>query len=712
MILISGFSLMLLIIVALTLIWAINVNENIKNIQGILGEQKQTRLVVEMLDAARQRAIILHRLTLIKDPFDRDEERVRFMEMAGQFIKARDELLSMQGEASVEIKIWNEAVPRIRNGESIQQQTLSLIMDGRIDEAKKLLLEKVIPIQKAVTETLSKMFSYQKRAAKDEFDAAFERNTQIFWFVLTFGAIAVLLTVATAYVVIRRATRIENSLEDARVAAQTATELKSQFLANMSHEIRTPLSAVLGFAETLLDDYQNERERKVSVNSILRNGKHLLQVINDILDISKIEAKQLAMEQIEISPVYIMKEIDSLMGAWVRDKGLQLTIDYDFPLPRMIRTDPTRLKQVLLNLCGNATKFTEFGGIDIQVSYDRAQDEMCFAVRDSGIGMDDEELSCLFQPFSQADESTTRKYGGTGLGLYISRQLAQMMGGDLSCVSEKGRGSVFTLRIRGNVVPGTETIRSLHDISPQDGRYDVVKVPQLQGEVLLVEDSPDNQVLIAMHVRKTGANITVVSDGKQAIERVLERQYDLILMDMQMPVMGGLEAVEWIRHSGNTTPIAMLTANAMKTERDKCLNLGANEFLVKPIDKMQFYQVLSHYLHSPVTLAATRVGLEDDVKFDKEFVDLRNRFLGELPARMDHLAALLQQDDWTALKMEIHRLKGIGGGLGFPEVTELCKQLEAQLNISNEDAARKLLKELFSRCEQIAGTDTPGRKAG
>ena len=711
-ILIFGFSFMILIIIALTMIWAINVNENIKNIQGIFGEQKQSRLVIEMLDAARRRAIILHRMALMTDPFDIDEEYMQFKEMAGRFIQARDELLSMQEKAGVEIEVWKQAVPKIRNGEAMQQKTLELILDGRINEANKLLLDKVIPIQKVVNDTLSKMFTYQKRAAKQEFDAAFLRNSQIFMFVLAFGATAVLLTIATAFVVTRRTTRIEASLDEARVAAQTATELKSQFLANMSHEIRTPLTAVLGFTETLLDENQTTRERKISVNSILRNGKHLLQVINDILDISKIEAKQLAMERIEVSPVRILLEIDSLMGARVRDKGLQLKINYDFPLPKTINTDPTRLKQVLLNLCSNAAKFTDLGCIEIRVAYRQDRDEMCFAVKDSGIGMDDGELKRLFQPFSQADESTTRKYGGTGLGLYISRQLTQMMGGDLSCVSVKDKGSEFTMVIKANVLPGTEFITSLKDENLQEGGHDAVSIPQLQGEILLAEDSPDNQILIAMHVRKAGANITVVSDGKQAVEHALENNYDLILMDMQMPVMGGLEAVEWLRQTGNNTPIAMLTANAMKTERDKCLSLGASEFLTKPIDKAQFYKVLSQYLQQVAVDAPGDSAAGADAGFDEEFADLRYKFLGELPGRLVKLNGFLKQQDWVSLKAEIHRLKGVGGGLGFPEITSLCKHIEQVLAESNEDAALKLLSELVGYCEQIMRDDVPSLKTG
>ena len=287
-----------------------------------------------------------------------------------------------------------------------------------------------------------------------------------------------------------------------------------------------------------------------------------------------------------------------------------------------------------------------------------------------------------------------------------------MMGGDLGCDSTKDKGSVFTLTIKGNVTAGTEYINSLKADGLHEGSYDVVEIPQLRGEILLAEDSPDNQILITMYLKKAGAQVTVVSDGKQAIERALAHQYDLILMDMQMPIMDGLESVRLIRQTGNITPIAILTANAMKTERDKCLSLGANDFLTKPIDKVQFYKVLSQYLYPAEALPSTPDESVADEEFDQEFADLRDKFLAELPARVNKLNIMLTQVDWLAVKAEIHRLKGVGGGLGFPTITSLCKHIEVQLSESNEDAAMKLLAELFRYCEQITNDETQNRKVG
>lgn len=697
--LILAFGFMILIVAGLCFVWSVNVNENQKNIKSIFGEQKQSRLVRQMRDSARQRAILLHRMSIMTDEFAIDDAYMQFKDMAGKFIGAREELLRLEGDAGVEREIWKRAVPKIRNGEAMQQRTLEYILEGQIDKANNLLLTEVIPIQNEVNNTLSEMLTYQSIAAEQEYNEAIERNTRIYTYVLALGGAVVFITLITAFIVIKRTTKVEDSLVEARIAAQNTTELKSQFLANMSHEIRTPLTAVLGFAENLLGSDQTEVERDVSVNSIIRNGHHLLQVINDILDISKIEAKQLAIENISISPIRLIADIDSLMGARVRDKGLTFSINYNLPLPRVITSDPTRLNQILLNLCSNAAKFTETGGVEIQVSYLLMEDKIQFVVRDTGIGMDSEELTRLFKPFSQADESTTRKYGGTGLGLYISKQLAQMLGGDLVCMSEKGQGSVFTLKVKAHVKADAEFIYDLRAVNNYEMESKVVVIPQLNGEILLAEDSPDNQVLISMYVKKTGANITVVENGQRAIEQALEKKYDLILMDMQMPIMGGVEAVKWLRQTGNQTPIAMLTANAMKEERDKCISLGANDFLTKPIETAQFYRALEKYL-SPLGSDDNQWESLDDT-FGREYTELRMRFVDGLPEKIAQVNEILAQENWVELKGELHRLKGIGGGLGFSEITTLCRRIEGFLAADDLDSVANGMLELFQFCDDV-----------
>jgi signal transduction histidine kinase/ActR/RegA family two-component response regulator len=386
-------------------------------------------------------------------------------------------------------------------------------------------------------------------------------------------------------------------LRKSKEAADAANQAKSEFLANMSHEIRTPLTAILGYSDMLRDEDQSREDIEHEVDSIIRAGAHLQRIINDILDLSKIEAGQLVIEEIEVQPARIIHDVESIFGARARDKGLSFNIKYDLPLPKKIISDPTRLKQIVFNLCGNALKFTEKGGVTVSMGFLDETKQLKFQVIDTGIGMNEEELGRLFKPFSQADSTTTRKYGGTGLGLCIARQLAQNLGGDVSVSSEKDKGSTFEFTVSvGNVDP-MRMATHLEDMQVEAIDETVNIVPNsVKGHVLVVEDSPDNQDLIAKYLIKAGATVEVVDNGLMAMQKALTRHYDLILMDVQMPVMDGLTATKKLRGEKYTKPIVMITANALKEDRDKCITAGANDYLTKPVDIRHFYKVLQTYL--------------------------------------------------------------------------------------------------------------------
>ncbi|MCG6968202.1 MAG: response regulator [Gammaproteobacteria bacterium] len=387
-------------------------------------------------------------------------------------------------------------------------------------------------------------------------------------------------------------------LRKSKEAADAANQAKSEFLANMSHEIRTPLTAILGYSDMLRDEGQSREEMDHEIDSIIRAGAHLQRIINDILDLSKIEAGQLVIEEIEVQLASMMHDVESIFGARARDKGLEFELKYDLPVPRKVISDPTRLKQIIFNLCGNALKFTEKGGVTVRMGYLEDTKQLRFQVIDTGIGMSEEEIGRLFKPFSQADSSTTRKYGGTGLGLCIARQLAQNLGGDVSVSSEKGKGSTFEFTIG---IGGVEQLRmatQLEDMQVEAIEETVSIVPNsVRGHVLVVEDSPDNQDLIAKYLIKAGATVEVVDNGLMAMQKALTRHYDLILMDVQMPIMDGLTATRKLRGEGYTKPVVMITANSLKEDRDKCMVAGANDYLTKPVDVRHFYKVLQTHLH-------------------------------------------------------------------------------------------------------------------
>ncbi len=401
----------------------------------------------------------------------------------------------------------------------------------------------------------------------------------------------------------------------ARHKAEVAVKIKSEFLANMSHELRTPLTAILGYADLLhstLDPASQERrdpnfDPLRALNTVQRNGQHLLELVNDVLDFSKLEARKMSIERTQIPSQQIVSEIASLLRIRAHDKGLSLSVQYQNPIPQTIRTDPLRLRQILTNLVGNAIKFTETGSVKILVRYAEAtlpEPTMIFEVADTGIGLEAAQLQKLFREFSQIDGTLTRKYGGTGLGLAISKRLAYMLGGDIQVSSTPGKGSRFTLHIAAGRLDQVPLIHA-----PCEGENEQVTLTpvtaaiptQLVGHILVAEDGPDNQRLISLILGRAGLTITLVEDGEQAFKMLQEYEaaggsIDLVLTDMQMPVMDGYTLATRLRENGYLKPIIALTAHALAGDREKCLAAGCNDYTSKPIQRAQLLEKLSVWL--------------------------------------------------------------------------------------------------------------------
>lgn len=392
-------------------------------------------------------------------------------------------------------------------------------------------------------------------------------------------------------------------VETLKKKAEMASLAKSQFLANMSHEIRTPLGSVLGFADVLSQGQLDEEEKKECLAAIRRNGELLLRLVDDILDISKIEAQKLDFEKKEFGLRDLLEDIHTILNFKATEKGINLQIHIPQENIQVI-ADPMRIKQVLLNVVGNAIKFTNKGSVKVHTALvtpvgaenDRGFIKVVFVVEDTGLGLAPHEAQRLFQPFTQADISTTRKFGGTGLGLVISRQLARLMGGDLRLVSsEVGIGSTFeiTLHLKhlGEVQPDTTVSKTQIapniDLDPSDLHL---------RKILVVDDVSDNRLLIDRYLRSLNVQLLQASSGLEAIEAVEEYQPDLILMDIQMPVMDGYEAVRRIREKGFSNPIFALTAHAMREEKQKCLLAGCDLVLTKPVRRNELIQLIKERL--------------------------------------------------------------------------------------------------------------------
>lgn len=403
--------------------------------------------------------------------------------------------------------------------------------------------------------------------------------------------------------------QLSNSmLERARNQAEAASRAKSEFLANMSHEIRTPLTSILGFAEILGEDEDRESpnlRRLHTINTIKSAGMHLLTIINDILDLSKIEADKITVERIETPLIAILAEIESLMRPRANGKGVKLTTRFGNAVPDVILSDPTRFRQILMNLVGNAVKFTEAGCIEVVVTTcqcDAASAQLRIDIVDTGAGMSHEQAEHLFQAFGQADGTVTRKHGGTGLGLTISRRLAKLMGGDVQLVSTRpGAGSQFRLSLP---LEAPSHANWVEQIPPSNKvRIDLpeASTTKLRGQILLVEDGIDNQRLIAFHLKRAGARVDVAENGVVALDVINAGiasglSYDLILTDMQMPEMDGFALARTLRDQGFLKPIVAITANALPEDRQRCLEAGCDDYIVKPIDKAGLLSVCEKWL--------------------------------------------------------------------------------------------------------------------
>ncbi|MGA3067631.1 MAG: ATP-binding protein [Tepidisphaeraceae bacterium] len=492
-----------------------------------------------------------------------------------------------------------------------------------------------------------------------------------------------------------------------------ASLAKSAFLANMSHEIRTPMTAIIGYSEMVMEGSQSSAERNECLLVIQRNAKQLAALIDDILDISKIEADRMTVERAPCDLTQVILGVVQVMRMRAAEKKLKFRCTASGPIPKNIVTDAVRLKQILTNMVGNAVKFTQEGEVSLDISCQERPDgsNLRFEVRDTGIGMSAEQVSRLFQPFTQVDSSMTRRFGGTGLGLAISKRLAHLLGGDIAVESTLGKGSTFTIQVEGGSLDGVERVAKLEElIAAQTLKRSKGAEIRLHGRVLLAEDGIDNQRLMLAYLRRAGAEIVAVENGKLAMERAQAEPFDVILMDMQMPEMDGYTATSALRKLGYARPIIALTAHAMAEDRAKCLDAGCTEYLTKPIERMELIGTLAGYMpytqvepgSAPVAEARnvnpSAPGSED---YEKK---LAAGFVAALPERVAQLLYLLEQRNFDELRRAVHRLRGSGGGYGFPVVTDRAAAAEGSLEsqASLDEIARQV-QSLISLLRSIEG---------
>jgi signal transduction histidine kinase/DNA-binding response OmpR family regulator len=508
---------------------------------------------------------------------------------------------------------------------------------------------------------------------------------------------------------VTRRKRTQEELVVAKDLAEAASHAKTEFLANMSHEIRTPLNGIIGFTELLLTERQSlsDADQAEYLLTIQKSGSHLCELINNILDVSKIEAGRFELERIACSPREIIEDVVSVLRVQSEEKGLSLDCDAQ-DLPNTIESDPARLRQLFMNLVGNAVKFTEQGGIQITASVNGQQLQV--EVADTGVGIATEKLEAIFDPFSQADTSVTRRFGGTGLGLAISRSICESLGGRLTIESQLGVGSVFTVLI---AAPAAESQTPLVDTPLR--RASSEKTPQtvdLAGrKILVVDDGETNRKLIQLILKRAGAEIVTAENGLEGVHLAQSENPEMILMDMQMPVMDGYSATRQLRTLGNDSPIIALTAHAMKGDEERCLDAGVSDYLTKPVDATNVLAMVSQWLSKEPPLAAGlgRVeGIQSKLPMDDvEFCEIVVEFVQRLREQVIEMRRLHAAGASQELARLAHWLKGAAGTAGFHDFTEPARELELATKADDLSAANTWLGQIEEIASRIVPPQTP-----
>ncbi len=681
------------------------ISQNMTN--AVDTNNKKIGHVILMRDAIRQRQLLMTEMLLVTDAFRREKSRIAFFEAAGLFRIERSALLLLPNNKS-ETELLNKITKHIQMAQDTNRSAIDYLMEYSNSKKGRTLILRAQTSQKNVYNLLGDLIALQNNNIEEFVRESKEQYSSTLLLSVLFGFVIALFAWGIARVVSKILTEKNNELliknkqlEKVSAQALEATRIKSEFLAVMSHEIRTPLTSIIGFAEALAEPSNQIEDRQSITKIIIKNGKHLLKIINDILDISKIEANRMEFENIYFSPVDLVTDVEETIKNQYMEKGIQFYIEYNFPIPNVICNDMLRIKQIILNLCSNALKFTQAGKVSIKIHCNIDDEKIFFTVIDSGIGLTEEQISKVFDAFSQADSSTTRKYGGTGLGLSLSKQFAEKMGGTITVESLIGIGSQFCVSINTGNINKQQLIVGTPELPEKSDhiKYHFDYTYTVKGNILIAEDNHENQQLLSILLSDIGAKINFVENGQQVLDKALNSSYDLIFMDMQMPIMGGLEAVKILRDNNYKNPIIALTANAMKSDYDMCIKAGCDDFLTKPIVKEKLFHMVYRYLE--IDSNESKGDMKNNKSRSAKLQALSKIFIDGLPERLSFIEQARNQKNWKNMKDELHKIKGVGTSMGYPNITKSAAELEYEVIRENEVEIDKLFFNMKSLCEEI-----------
>ncbi len=669
-----------------------NLNDNLEVLKHAAGSNTKTELAFSMREAMQLRWLSLNTMLRQTSAFARDEELQHFYQHAQLYRSARDELYGLsltpdeQKQLDTITQLTTETQP------VIEKLANAIFINTRQPQLEQLLSQARLAhgiLFNAIYDFIELQRNYSDKAHAEAI-TAYRRSVTLLALLSMAGFLfTVLLVLLTRRYMLAQNRRLS-----------ITTQERTDFVATICHEIKTPLSAIYSYSENLLGPGTTRAQGDKAIAGIRRNALFLQNLINNTLDLSKLESGELTIETATFSLTDLLEEVQTMLGRIAEEKGLYFRIQYLPPIPHNINSDTVRLKQILINLVQNAIKFTRSGGISINVSCDMREQLLYLDIIDTGIGMTREQQDRIFSPDAQTSLGTLREFGSTGLGLYLSRELVEYLNGRITVESSPGAGSRFTIALPTGMLGGEDVLSSIPDsLDAEQHSKRMLTYRRFHGKILLADDTSDNQALLSMYVSHTSASTTNVDNGNDAVQLAMKMRFDLILLDIELPGLNAVAAAERIREQGHRGPILALTSQLVTALENPEYQIF-DAIIHKPVTQEAFLSKLALYL--PIKDKAE--GTTPDLKTDA--AQAKASFLSLIPERVHSLNTAAAGEDTQLLHTTLHKIKAAASRLGYDEIYNLCEQVEITLpsQVSEPGRLASILVPLITALNKLTQT--------